>query len=81
VLQVYGDGDPAERLAEIQIGVAFGDGVTARTLDRETIFLIDAALAEALPADLDDYRARFIAQPESATDEQGAGVDTGNDGA
>jgi hypothetical protein len=69
VLQVYGDGDPAEHLAEIQLGVAFGDGVTARVVGRETIFLIATALADAIPADLDDYRERFIAQPESATDE------------
>jgi len=69
VLQVYGDGDPAERLAEIQLGVAFGDGITARVTDRETIFLIATALAEAIPADLDDYRERFVAQPESETDE------------
>ena len=69
VLQVYGDGDSAEPLAEIQLGVAFGDGVTARVADRETIFLIATALADAIPADLDDYRARFVAQPESAADE------------
>jgi hypothetical protein len=69
VLQVYGDGDSAEPLAEIQLGVAFGDGITARVADRETIFLIATALADAFPADLDDYRVRFVAQPESATDE------------
>ncbi len=69
VVQVYGDGDPGERLAEIQLGVAFGDGITARVDDRETIFLIASALAETLPADLDDYRKRFVAQPESKTDE------------
>jgi hypothetical protein len=69
VLQVYADGESADRLAEIHLGVAFGDGVTARVLDRETIFLIDSALADALPADLEDYRARFVAQPDLATDE------------
>jgi len=69
VLQVYGDGDSAEPLAEIQLGVAFGDGITARVAGRETIFLIATALADAIPANLDDYRARFVAQPESATDE------------
>ncbi len=69
VLQVYGEGDSAERLAEIQLGVVFGDGITARIAGRETIFLIAKALAEAIPADLDDYRERFVAQPESAIDE------------
>jgi len=79
VLQVYGDGDPAERLAEIELGVAFGDGITARVPDRATVFLIDQALANALPANLDDYRARFIAKPESAAGEPAAAVDVGND--
>jgi hypothetical protein len=69
VLQVYGDGDSAEPLAEIQLGVAFGDGITARVAGRETIFLIATALADAFPANLDDYRARFVAQPESAMEE------------
>jgi len=79
VLLVYGDGDPAERLAEIHLGVAFGGGVTARVPDRETIFLLDAALADLLPTDLEDYRERFVAQPELATDEEDAIVDVGND--
>jgi hypothetical protein len=74
VLQVYGDGESAERLAEIHFGVAFGDGVVARTPDRETIFLIGAALADAIPADLEDYRERFVAQPVSATDAEEAVV-------
>jgi hypothetical protein len=74
VLQVYGDGDSAERLAEVQLGVAFGDGVTARVPDRETIFLIDAALVDAIPVDLEDFRARFVAQPVSATDVEKAVV-------
>jgi Domain of unknown function (DUF4340) len=68
VLQVYADGDSAERLAEVQLGVAFGDGITARIPDRETIFLIDAALVDAIPVDLEDFRERFVAQPVSATD-------------
>jgi hypothetical protein len=72
VLQIYADGDPAERLAEIQLGVAFGGGITARIPDRETIFLLDAALADALPTDLEDYRERFVAQPEPATDDEEA---------
>lgn len=80
VLQVYGGGDPAERLAEIHLGVGFSDGVTAQVLDREEIFLIHTAIAAAIPADFDDYRARFVAQPDSATDEQEAGVDVGNGG-
>ncbi len=78
VLLVYGDGDPAERLAEIHLGVAFGDGVTARAPDRENIFLLDAALADLIPTDLEDYRERFVAQPASATDEEDALVDVGN---
>ncbi|MBW2540796.1 MAG: DUF4340 domain-containing protein [Deltaproteobacteria bacterium] len=69
VIQVYGEGEAAERLAEIQLGVAFGEGVTARVAERETVFLIATALAEAIPANLDDYRAHFVAQPEPATDE------------
>ena len=69
VIQVYGDGAAAERLAEIQLGVAFGEGVTARVAERETVFLIAATLAEAIPANLDGYRARFVAQPEAAADE------------
>ena len=86
VLQVYGDGEPAARLAEVQIGVAFGDGVAARVPDRETIFLIDAAFADAIPADLEDYRERFVAQPDSAADDEGAAddeeaaVDAGSNG-
>jgi hypothetical protein len=72
VLQVYGSGEPADRLAEIQLGVAFGDGVTARIPDRETIFLIDAALADAIPANLEDYRERFVAQPVPAIDAEEA---------
>jgi hypothetical protein len=68
VLLVYGDGEPAERLAEIHLGVAFGDGVAARVPDRDTIFKIDAARADAIPMDLEDYRARFVEQPESATE-------------
>jgi len=66
VLQVYGQGEPAERLAEVQLGVAFGDGIVARVPERETIYRIGAALADALPADLADFRARFVAQPEPA---------------
>ncbi len=65
VLHVYGDGEPAERLAEIHLGVAFGNGITARTPDRHSVFLLDAALAEQLPSSLGDYRDRFVAQPES----------------
>jgi hypothetical protein len=72
VLQVYGGGESPERLAEIQLGVAFGDGVTARVPDRDTIFLIEAALAEAIPANLEDYRERFVAQPTPATDAEEA---------
>jgi hypothetical protein len=72
VLLVYGDGDPAERLAEIHLGVTFGGGVTARTPERETVFLIDAALADAIPTDLEAYRERFVAQPESTSDESEA---------
>ncbi len=68
-----------ERLAEIQLGVAFGGGITARTPDRETIFLLDAALASAFPANLEDYRERFVAEPEPASDEQEALVDVGDD--
>ena len=68
VLLVYGDGEPAERLAEIHLGVAFGGGVAARVPDRDTIFKIDAARADAIPMDLEDYRARFVEQPESATE-------------
>jgi hypothetical protein len=68
VLLVYGDGEPAERLAEIHLGVAFGDGVAARVPDRDTIFKIDAARADAIPMDLEDYRARFVEQLESATE-------------
>ena len=79
VLQIYADGDPAERLAEIQLGVAFGGGITARTPDRETIFLLDAALAAAFPADFEDYQALFVAQPEPASDEQETLVDVGDD--
>ncbi len=76
VLQVYGEGDPGERLAEVQLGVGFGDGVVARVPERETIYRIGAALADALPADLEDFRARFVAQPEpvdeaAETDSQG----------
>jgi hypothetical protein len=70
VLQVYGDGEPAVRLAEIQLGVAFGNGIAARAPGRETIFLIDAAIADAIPTDLEDYRERFVAQPEPAADEE-----------
>jgi hypothetical protein len=75
VLAVYGDGDPAERLAEIHFGVAFGDGIAARTPDRDTIFSVGAALADAIPADLEDYRERFVAQPVSATDAEEAIVE------
>ncbi len=79
VLLVYGAGDPAERLAEIHLGVAFGGGVTARVPNRDTIFLLDAALADLLPTDLEDYRERFVAQPEPAADEEGAIVEVEND--
>lgn len=79
VLQIYADGDPAERLAEIQLGIAFGGGITVRTPDRETIFLLDAAPADALPRDLEDYRERFVAQPEPAADEQETLTDAGDD--
>jgi hypothetical protein len=68
VLLVYGDGDPEERLAEIHIGVAFGNGVTARIPERETVFLIDAALADVIPTDIEGYREHFVEQPEPATD-------------
>jgi hypothetical protein len=78
VLLVYGDGDPAERLAEIHLGVAFGDGVTARIPERETIFLLGAALADAIPTDLEDYQQRFVAQPESAADDEETAVDAGS---
>ena len=74
VLQIYADGDPAERLVEIQLGVAFGGGITARTPDRETIFLLDAALAAAFPADFEDYQERFVEQPEPAADDEEAVV-------
>jgi hypothetical protein len=73
VLLVYGAGEPAERLAEVHLGVAFASGITARIPERDTIFQIDAALADAIPTDLDDYRARFVAQPEPAADELEAG--------
>jgi hypothetical protein len=76
VLQIYGEGEPAERLAEIHLGIAFGDGVTARVPDRDTIFLIGAGFADAIPADLEDYRERFVAQPEPATDDGEAVVTT-----
>jgi len=79
VLLVYGDGDPAERMAEIHLGVAFGGGVTARVPDRETIFLLDPASAERIPTDLESYRERLVAQPESASDEPEALVEIEND--
>jgi hypothetical protein len=75
VLLIYGDGDPAERLAEIHLGVAFGNGVTARIPARETVFLIDAAFADAIPTDLEGYRERFVAQPDSTTDAEEAVVE------
>jgi hypothetical protein len=70
VLQVYADGDSSESLAEIHLGVSFGDGITARVAGRDTVYRIDAAVAEALPVDLDDFRERFVVQPDptEATD-------------
>jgi len=79
VLLVYPAGDGAARLAEVDIGAQFGGGVTARVPDRETIFQIDSATAAAFPKDLDDYRARFVAQPKAATDQKGAAADRGED--
>jgi len=49
-----------------------GGGVTARVPDRETIFQIDSATAEAFPADLDDYRARFVEPPAAQSDAKDA---------
>jgi len=66
VIEIYGEGDSAEPLAEIHLGVAFGAGVSARTPDRETIFLLETALTDAIPTDLESYRKRFVAQPNSA---------------
>ncbi len=66
VIEIYGEEDSAESLAEIHLGVAFGSGVSARTPDRETIFLLETALADAIPTDLESYRKRFVAQPNSA---------------
>jgi len=80
VLQVYGAGDPEERLAEVDIGAQFGGGVTARVPDRETIFQIDSTTAEAFPADLADYRARFVEPPAAPSDERGADTSPEGDG-
>ncbi|MBW2716126.1 MAG: DUF4340 domain-containing protein [Deltaproteobacteria bacterium] len=66
VIEIYGEGDSAESLAEIHLGVAFGPGVSARTPDQETIFLLETALTDAIPTDLGSYRKRFVAQPNSA---------------
>jgi hypothetical protein len=66
VIEIYGEGDSAESLAEIHLGVAFGSGVSARTPDRETIFLLETTLTDAIPTDLESYRKRFVAQPKSA---------------
>jgi hypothetical protein len=66
VIEIYGEGDSAEPLAEIHLGVAFGSGVSARTPDRETIFLLETALTDAIPTGLESYRKRFVAQPNSA---------------
>ena len=53
-------------IAEIQLGDLRDDGIPARTPDRETIFLLDAELAEHIPLSLEAVRNRFIAAPEPA---------------
>jgi hypothetical protein len=61
-----GEGDSEELLAEIHLGELRNEGIPARIPARETIFLLDADLAEHLPLNLDAVRNRFIAQPEPA---------------
>ena len=39
---------------------------------RKESFLIDAALADVIPADIEGYREHFVAQPEPATDTEKA---------
>jgi hypothetical protein len=67
-LSVFGtaDDDSEELLAEIQLGNPRADGIPARTPGRETIFLLDAGLAEHIPLSLEAVRNHFIAKPEPA---------------
>jgi hypothetical protein len=68
ILSVFGtnEDDSEELLAEIQLGNPRADGIPARTPGRETIFLLDAGLAEHIPLSLEAVRNHFIAKPEPA---------------
>jgi hypothetical protein len=56
--------DSEERLAEIQLGELRSEGIPARIPGRDTIFLLDADLAEHIPLNMEAVRNRFIVEPE-----------------
>jgi hypothetical protein len=68
IFSVFGasEDDSEGLIAEIQLGDLRDDGIPARTPDRETIFLLDAELAEHIPLSLEAVRNRFLAEPEPA---------------
>jgi hypothetical protein len=60
------EGGEAPVLADVQLGVQKGDRIIARRADRDTIFQLDAALAEQIPVNLEAFRNRFLTQEEPA---------------
>jgi hypothetical protein len=75
-LRVYGkppeEGGTAPVLADVQLGVQKGDRILAKRADRDTIFRVDAALAEHVPVSLEAYRNRFVSKEEPDTGTPGA---------
>jgi hypothetical protein len=67
IVRVFGEGegDDAELLAEVHLGALRNEGIAARLPDRETIFQLDAAVAERIPVSLEAFENRFVAKPES----------------
>ncbi len=62
--RVFDRSEPPEPIAEIRLGELDPElGIIARAADRETIYRIDAALAEQIPVSLEAYESRFVSAP------------------
>jgi len=61
---------PRARLAEIEVGRADADGLPVRVPGRAPVYRVEPGDAGFLPADPDDFRARYAASPVEAPAEE-----------
>ena len=66
-VRVFGDGEPAEQLAEVWLGnLDGGRGIAAMVPGRDEVFLLDSRIAENLPTSRAAFEEAFVALSEAA---------------